>query len=98
MDSIKFSGDMIASLSLGSSRIMRLKLDSEFTHLYPKDDPSVPTVIEFVVEPRSVYILSGPMRYHYTHEILGTTKTELLDAPISIKRRMSIMLRDEKSN
>ena len=77
IDSIKFSGDMIASLSLASSRIMRLKLDPEFAHLYPPDAPPVPTTIEFIVPPRSLYILSGPMRYHYTHEILGTNQTAL---------------------
>lgn len=77
VDSIKFSGDMIASLSLGSSRILRLKLDPEFAHLYSSQDPSVPTTIECAVHPRSLYILSGPMRYHYTHEILGVAQTEL---------------------
>ena len=96
IDSVKFSGGVIASLSLASSRIMRLSLDPEFSNLYDSDDPDVPTVIDFVVKPRSLYILSGPMRYHYTHEILNVPKTDMIDSEIEIGRRISIMLRDEK--
>lgn len=97
IDSVKFSGDMIAALSLGSARIARLQLDDEFSHLYlANGDSNAPEKIEFVVRPRSLYILSGPMRYHYTHEILGTSQTSLTDACIDIGRRLSIMIRDEK--
>lgn len=61
--------------------------------------------------PRSLYILSGPLRYDYTHEILGrnVNKTnnveKVLDGSIDIDnkyndividRRLSIMFRDEK--
>jgi hypothetical protein len=88
---------MIAVLSLASPRIMRLKLDPEFFHLYSLDDSTVPRTIEAVAAPRSLYILSGPMRYHYTHEVLGDSKSDLLpDASIDVARRLSIILRDEK--
>ena len=89
---------MIAALSLASARIMRLKLDPDFAHLYTSGDPKTPTTIEFVVNPRSLYILSGAMRYHYSHEILGVNQTDLTDTDISIQRRLSIMLRDEKQS
>ena len=78
---------------------MRLKLDPEFSHLYPSSDkdPDLPTIIEFVVKPRSLYILSGALRYHYTHEILGSSTTDLTpDVQIQMERRLSIMLRDKK--
>ena len=85
----------MAGLSLMSSRIFRLQLSEEFEHLYDGRD-DVPKVVEFVAPPRSLYILSGSFRYHYTHEVLAENRTSMVDmSDEPVARRMSLMLRDE---
>ena len=59
IDSIKFSGDIVAGLSLLSPRTMRLQRDNE--------------VIEELLGQRSLYVMQGDIRYDYTHEILPET-------------------------
>jgi len=94
VDSIKFSGDFIAGFSLLSSRILRLeKQQVDITQAPPRS-------YELRLEPRSMYILQGPLRYDFSHAVLGTQDTPLiahLAHNLSIERRLSLMLRDVKS-
>lgn len=136
VDSIKFSGGLIASISLMSTRILRLapyKCDKGEMYDIPPDKdiflksklPNIATleqllqedtatysvgkferilpdgtavqdeVIECVIPPRSMYIISGPLRYQYTHEILGKEDaTKLFPKLPTIGRRLSLILRD----
>ena len=52
-------------------------------------------VYEFYVHPQSLYILQGPLRYNYTHAILGNQCIpKYLKAINPVQRRMSLMFRD----
>ena len=75
IDSIKFSGKIVAGLSLVSSRLMELVHEENEAYLEPKAlPPSHPKSIEMILYPRSLYILTGLLRYNYTHQIYGTTR------------------------
>ena len=136
IDSIKFSGDLVAGLSLGSTRIMTLKYDhssiisnsdhntkqtddiiydmdttvdsfdsnvrneyiavenglifSDYHKNYNHDDYTTtassqhnyntdettfrrPKEVELTLQPRSLYLLTGIWRYHYSHAILPSS-------------------------
>lgn len=90
VDSIKFSGDLIAVLSLQSTRILRLSPAPETFELpnqYTK-------TLEFRLSPRSLYLLTGPLRYNYNHEVLGNELPPRLLPPVENTRRLSLMFRD----
>jgi len=80
VDSVKFSGLVVAGLSLLSPRIMRLRENKES---YSSDDPTV----EMVLSPRSLYILQGDARFKASHSI---------DRNETSERRLSIIFRDAK--
>jgi alkylated DNA repair protein alkB homolog 7 len=87
VDSIKFSGTMVAGLSLLSSSIMRLRVEDRF--------------VDLLLPPRSLYVLTGKSRYEYTHELLpcGSTFTRGDDGSerqIKREQRVSIIFRDAK--
>ena len=108
IDSVKFSGDIIAGLSLKSSRILRLRkakdselptdLDRKLFSINGKEDGKTwQQCYELFLPPRSLYILQGAMRYKYTHEILGKCQIPALIAvekARQIDRRLSLMFRD----
>lgn len=73
IDSIKFCGSIVAGLSLLSDRTMR------FQHQDSSLDVSLPA--------RSFYLMTGALRYTYTHEILPRPDTPL--------RRISIIFRNQ---
>lgn len=74
VDSIKFSGGIVAGISLLSDSIMRLKPSAEEWESNEKVDDSNGYVDLFL--PRlSLYILSGMSRYSYTHELLPSNAT-----------------------
>lgn len=81
VDSIKFSGDIVAGLSLLSTRQMRLTLDPE----QPQRQSSnyslklLPSQIDVLLRPRSLYILTGPLRYQYAHAVLGKKNNERVE-------------------
>jgi hypothetical protein len=146
VDGYKFSGGLVASLSLLSARPIRLRPNDQDTEEYAKlvahygsrlpvyslkdygnDDSTLykyrplsnavgPTSgpdcgsvisesesgfeIEAIVPRRSVYLLTGPLRYSYTHEVLGQKDVlRQLSAPAaaSFDRRISVVFRDEFS-
>jgi len=104
IDSVKFSGSIIAGLSLLSPRIMRLEWNHEAAAAAGLDVLSPPEgleAVEFYLPPRSLYILSGPLRFFYSHQILGYGSPSNLpllmpSLPSKLNRRISIVIRDEK--
>lgn len=88
IDSIKFSGGLVAGVSILSSRVLKLTSDID---VY-KD-----IVIEEMLPRRSLYLLQGPLRYDFKHAILGSKSTSTSSYPdVAVDRRLSIIFRDEK--
>uniref|UniRef100_A0A8D0HKR8 Alpha-ketoglutarate-dependent dioxygenase alkB homolog 7, mitochondrial n=1 Tax=Sphenodon punctatus TaxID=8508 RepID=A0A8D0HKR8_SPHPU len=83
VDSVKFCGCTIAGLSLLSASVMRLV--SEKT---PED------WVELLLEPRSLYILRGPARYEFTHEILRDEESFFDGRKVPRERRVSVVCRN----
>ena len=94
VDSVRFSGHIVAGLSLQSPSIMRLK---------PHDTPSAQTYhVDLYLPPLSLYVLSGVSRYNYTHELLSSGEVFHLgqNETIQVDRqdRISIIFRDAPHN
>jgi alkylated DNA repair protein alkB family protein 7 len=96
VDSVRFSGDIVAGLSLQSASIMRLK---------PVVDTPSSTVavdgchVDLYLPPLSLYVLTGVSRYNYTHELLSSGEIFHLQQSnecIQVDRqdRISIIFRD----
>ena len=52
--------------------------------------------IEIKLNRRSLYILSGPLRYTFSHEIFGSkSKPQLFSDDVTHARRLSVIFRDE---
>lgn len=97
VDSVKFSGDIVAGLSLKSSSIMRLKPDKDFYQSEMQGH------VDLLLPPLSLYVLSGVGRYKYTHELLSSGETfsssETQDAvKVTRDHRYSVIFRDAKDN
>jgi len=92
VDSIRFSGSMVAGISLLSSSIMRL---------VPANNNGNKHWIDLCLPPLSLYVLTGMSRYDYTHELLEGTATfqhANTASVIHVQRdqRLSIIFRDMK--
>lgn len=83
IDSIKFCGEVIAGLSLLSSCVMRFS-----------DEANKETADVFLKK-RSLYVMSGPARYEYRHEILGSSSSYFNSALVPRERRISAILRTQ---
>lgn len=56
-------------------------------------------MVELLLEPRSLYILSGGARYEYTHEILPQAEDSLFEGQkVDRGRRISLIFRDDLSD
>ena len=95
VDSIKFSGDLVAGLSLGTERTMVMTKDrndgAPLTENRVVEYDSLPERYEFPLKRRSLYIMTGLWRYNYSHEI-----TRAIEPAASTSRRISIIFRNEK--
>jgi len=95
LDSTKFSGDIVAGISLLSSSIMRLKPDSG-------DDETQAESgwVDLLLPSLSLYVLSGVSRYRYSHELLpcGTVFEQPDGSGVIVQRdhRLSVIFRDAK--
>lgn len=123
---MRFSGTLVAGLSLLSPSIMRLKpssssptdnisdvdsdegktdKNSKIDEIQDKDG-----YVDLFLPPRSLYVLSGSSRYHYTHELLesgaifrGDTTTTCTNENddngivVERQRRISVIFRDAKA-
>ena len=101
VDSIKFSGDLVAGLSLISSSIMRLIPDDGSD----KEDQAKPNSnesgwIDLYLPPLSLYVLTGDGRFRYSHQLLPDNSTfsmkdgETIQVPR--EHRISVIFRDTK--
>jgi alkylated DNA repair protein alkB homolog 7 len=95
VDSVKFSGELVAGLSLMSDRWLQLSPSAESP--LEADRPS----FNVLLPRRSLYMLRGPLRYDYAHAILGKKQVEgrsdLAQQHI-VDRRISLMFRDVHDN
>jgi alkylated DNA repair protein alkB family protein 7 len=96
VDSIKFSGDVVAGISLLSSCIMRLKPDEG-----GKDNKAAESGwVDLLLPPLSLYVLSGFSRYQYSHELLpcGSIFEQSCGSQVTVERdhRLSVIFRDAK--
>nr|CCA14248.1 conserved hypothetical protein [Albugo laibachii Nc14] len=82
IDSIKFSGRLVAGLSLLSPSIMRFQQEDVTSN-----------VIDALLPRRSFYVMTGRIRYNYTHQILPGDQ-EFKGRNIHRTSRISIMIRD----
>ena len=96
VDSVKFSGNVVAGISLLSSSIMRLKPDSGDGER-PEEKHGW---IDLYLPPLSLYVLSGVSRYHYSHELLpsGAVFQQPNGSTVTVERdrRLSVIFRDAK--
>mmetsp|Transcript_15085 Transcript_15085/g.19723 ORF Transcript_15085/g.19723 Transcript_15085/m.19723 type:complete len:255 (+) Transcript_15085:117-881(+) len=96
VDSVRFSGDLVAGLSLASSCIMRLK---PAANEEGEEQDLSKGFVDMLLEPRSLYAITGPSRYLYSHELLGD-KDVFAPKNIIVNRedRFSIIFRDAKKD
>ncbi|XP_034953140.2 alpha-ketoglutarate-dependent dioxygenase alkB homolog 7, mitochondrial [Zootoca vivipara] len=83
IDSVKFCGCTIAGLSLLSSSVMRLV-----------SEQNVHDWLDLLLERRSLYILRGPARYEFTHEILKDEESFFGGRKVPRERRISVICRN----
>ena len=107
VDSVRFSGDIVAGLSLLSPSIMRLLPDDgkdDDPNKEGKNDTSQGWV-DLYLPPRSLYVLSGPARFSMSHQLLPTGSVFLEGGeedhegrPVTVHRdhRLSVIFRDTK--
>ena len=93
VDSVRFSGSIVAGLSLLSPAIMRLR-PSDDAHDEWKNGP-INGHVDLLLPPRSLYCLSGPSRFRYSHEILPSGSL-FHNHPVTREHRLSIIFRDTK--
>jgi alkylated DNA repair protein alkB homolog 7 len=104
VDSIRFSGNIVAGLSLLSDGIMRLKLSSDKESTESKDSCATSVsdhfdgneFVDLLLPCRSLYVLRGVSRYEFTHEMLPSNSLFRNSIPIKRDRRLSIIFRDSK--
>jgi alkylated DNA repair protein alkB family protein 7 len=99
VDSVRFSGNIVAGLSLLSDCVMRLKPDVDPVEKNMMRDGQLKHWIDLYLPARSLYVLSGTSRYDYTHEILPSESFWLGKYPKDIplrERRLSLIFRDAK--
>ncbi len=122
VDSVKFSGSIVAGLSLLSPSIMRLKpaSPSEIASSDGKGDGNDKSQdcssksldnaghVDLYLPPLSLYVLSGVSRFKYTHELLDSGESFVLDnddnnnhhhqeeIKVHRKDRISVIFRDAK--
>jgi alkylated DNA repair protein alkB homolog 7 len=109
VDSVRFSGNLVAGLSLLSSSIMRLKPSINTPDNPNQTDNTTGTTsdtaddvqkqdgfIDLYLPSRSLYVLSGMSRYEFTHELLPSGRLFMDKIPIHRKQRLSVMFRDSK--
>lgn len=103
VDSVKFSGDLVAGVSLMSPSIMRLipHKDGEGDDVNGDGKEGKDRGwVDLYLPPRSLYALTGVGRYRYAHELLPTNSTftqpDGTEIPVERDHRISIIFRDAK--
>ena len=103
VDSVRFSGDLVAGLSLRSSSIMRLRpAASDAGDENDGTNQAIDSMaghVDLLLRPRSLYALYGPSRYLYTHELLPDQAVfRPTSSLIAREDRFSVIFRDAKDN
>uniref|UniRef100_A0A8C5PME9 Alpha-ketoglutarate-dependent dioxygenase alkB homolog 7, mitochondrial n=1 Tax=Leptobrachium leishanense TaxID=445787 RepID=A0A8C5PME9_9ANUR len=83
VDSVKFCGTTIAGICLLSSSIMRL---------VSVDKPE--ERVDLLLPRRCLYVLGGPVRYDFTHEILRDEESVFNGQRVPRERRISVICRN----
>ncbi|CAB9511392.1 AlkB, alkylation repair homolog [Seminavis robusta] len=107
VDSVRFSGDIVAGLSLLSPSIMRLVPDDDGDVKHglverKKHEAAVGVNwVDLYLPPRSLYVLADAGRYHYSHQLLPSGSvfcSNEEEGPITVQRdhRISVIFRDAK--
>ena len=110
VDSVRFSGDLVAGLSLLSPSIMRLIPCDDNDDDDDDDDDNnknsknstkdeEPYYVDMFLPPRSLYVLTGVGRYKYSHQLLPDGSIfHRTDTDIVVRRdhRLSVIFRDSK--
>lgn len=104
VDSVKFSGGVIAGVSLLESAVLRLTrappeggagatggADGDGGGSAPSDD----VVVDVLLRPRSLYLLTGASRYAFAHAVLPAGAPFRGRAVPRAGRRLSLLVRDE---
>lgn len=96
VDSVKFSGGIVAGISLLSDSIMRLRpAKGEWTD--DSSDESLGGHVDLYLPKLSLYCLHGMSRFHYSHELLPSDSVFQLNSKnvqVTRGRRLSIIFRD----
>ena len=94
VDSVKFSGDLVAGISLCSHAIMRLA---------PHVDGGGPLLdghVDLYLPPLCLYVLTGVARFSYSHQLLEDQSTftspDGETTTVTRAHRQSIIFRDAK--
>jgi alkylated DNA repair protein alkB family protein 7 len=95
VDSVKFSGDLVAGISLLSHSIMRLAPHVEGGGLVGDGH------VDLYLPPLSLYVLTGVARYRYSHHLLEdqstfTSSPDGETTTVARDHRLSIIFRDAK--
>jgi alkylated DNA repair protein alkB family protein 7 len=100
VDSIRFSGELVAGLSLLSPSIMRLVPDdgSNDDNSNNSEDPGY---VDLYLPPQSLYALTGVGRYRYSHQLLPDSSifvspTDGARTVVIRDQRLSVIFRDAK--
>jgi len=105
VDSVRFSGGMVAGISLLSSAIMRLKPspDGVSAQQQQNQEDSVRLHdghVDLLLPPLSLYVLTGVSRYEYSHELLPSNSVfqdaDANNTQVIRDQRYSLIFRDAK--
>ncbi len=85
VDSVRFCGNIIAGLSLGTDSVMRFTLEGDAT-----------AKCDVLLKRRSLYIMKDEARYKFKHEILKNEESKFKSTVVFKGRRISLICRSEK--
>jgi alkylated DNA repair protein alkB family protein 7 len=97
VDSVKFSGGIVAGISLLSDSIMRLRPAKGEWLDDTTDENSDGHYVDLYLPKLSLYCLHGMSRFHYSHELLPSDSVYQLhgkNVHVARGRRLSIIFRD----
>ena len=98
VDSIKFSGGIVAGISLLSDSIMRLR-PAKGEWMDETTAEELDGHVDLYLPKLSLYCLHGMSRFNYSHELLPSDTVYQLhgkDVRVSRGRRLSIIFRDRR--
>ena len=100
VDSVRFSGLTVSGLSLLSSCIMRLRPSSDAQDEWKTagiDKDEQDRYVDLLLPPRSLYCLSGPSRFRYSHELMPSQSVFRNNGQAIVRdHRLSVIFRDTK--